>query len=130
MTVETARDGRSLPSGGQEVGSYACDTACLNRTRENPGVVAGQRPHFLYLPPRGRRLATIAHAAEQPTHTDNRGSGGALARLLLFPAASPISPLRLTARQRDFTHEAGVSSDRKAIRWRETVARPRGGINR
>ena len=33
--------------GRGELGSCACDTAYLARTRENPGVVAGQWPHFL-----------------------------------------------------------------------------------
>jgi len=50
MTSDDREDSR-----GQEVasvvrgefGSYACDTACLNRTRENPDLVARQLPHYL-----------------------------------------------------------------------------------
>ena len=41
---------------------------------------------------------------------------------LRLSAASPIWPLRLTACQRDFTHEAGFLGNEKTIRWRETVA--------
>jgi hypothetical protein len=60
----------------------------------------------------------------------HRTRGGASARPLPSRRSCPISPMRLTARQRDFTHEAGFSISRKSIRWRATAARLRGGINR
>ena len=45
MTSDDREDSRGwevAPIGRGEFGSCACDTAYLARTRENPGVVAGQ----------------------------------------------------------------------------------------
>jgi len=49
MTSDDREDGRGwevASIGRGEFGSYAFNPACLVRTRENPGLVAGQWPHL------------------------------------------------------------------------------------